>query len=142
MGWYLRGSCAVLSREEAIKVGGPREPRLLSKYHDSVWVPGERFVARCPHSATCCPDVTSPCHLGKQCNGVGEGCGVYAVRERCFLRGASDEVYGMVALWGRVYEHTMGYRAQYAYPLRICGGYTDVKALAQVYGVPHGKPDN
>ena len=46
-------------------------------------------------------------------------CGVYAAKNFAHLRqiGYADYgVHGEVHLWGRVVEHHLGYRAQYAYP--------------------------
>lgn len=47
-------------------------------------------------------------------------CGLYAVRDPDQLRHArSPAVIGTVALWGRVVEHTIGWRAEYGYPQRL-----------------------
>lgn len=47
-------------------------------------------------------------------------CGLYASRGVDLLRRAPDgTVVGSVALWGRVVEHDMGYRGEFAYPQRL-----------------------
>jgi hypothetical protein len=47
-------------------------------------------------------------------------CGLYASREVELLRRAPDgTVLGSVALWGRVVEHQMGFRGEFAYPQRL-----------------------
>ena len=56
-------------------------------------------------------------------------------------------VVGEVALWGRVIEHTLGYRAEYAYPIRLfrppspMPGFPQpvqapLEQLAALYGIP------
>ena len=47
-------------------------------------------------------------------------CGLYAVRDAALLRRArSPGVVGTVALWGRVVEHALGWRGEFAYPQRL-----------------------
>ncbi len=47
-------------------------------------------------------------------------CGLYATRsEELLRRTRNPAVVGTVALWGRVIEHELGYRAEYAYPQRL-----------------------
>jgi hypothetical protein len=68
-------------------------------------------------------------HFGRQLPNLGCGCGLYAVSrlERlptAFGSSFSVGAVGSVAMWGRVVEHTAGYRGQLAYPDRIrlvCG---------------------
>lgn len=43
-------------------------------------------------------------------------CGIYGTKIPAF---GATLVSGIVALWGTVYEHEFGYRAQYAYPVVI-----------------------
>lgn len=78
--------------------------------------PGVRLEAVCPTGKD------PPC--AKPCAGFGHGCGLYAVKKRSQLHvsyGTRDApaIIARVALWGRVDEHELGYRGQYAYPLRI-----------------------
>lgn len=53
------------------------------------------------------------------------GCGIYAFKRPDAIELSHDIreglliVHGQVALWGRVFEHELGYRAQYAYPVRL-----------------------
>ena len=67
-------------------------------------------------------------HFGRQLPNLGCGCGFYAVshlqRLPVAVAGFSIGAVGSVAMWGRVVEHTAGYRGQLAYPDRIrlvCG---------------------
>jgi hypothetical protein len=47
-------------------------------------------------------------------------CGLHAVTEERLLRWTrSPAVIGTVALWGRVVEHDLGYRAEFGYPQRL-----------------------
>lgn len=47
-------------------------------------------------------------------------CGLHGAQDPDMLRRAkSPSVIGTVALWGRVVEHELGYRGQYAYPQRL-----------------------
>lgn len=47
--------------------------------------------------------------------------------------------WGPVKLWGRVIEHEIGYRAQYAYPASLtCDNEQVATLVAKVYGVPCG----
>lgn len=104
------------------------------------WQPGIRQEAVCPRGNH------TPC--ANPCAGYGDGCGIYARSYQNAYdkwgtdldRTVADGVAGQVALWGRVYEHEAGYRAQYAYPLCLYDGgslsYPAVAALATLYGVP------
>ena len=68
-------------------------------------------------------------HFGRQLPNPGCGCGFYAVSHLQRLPVAVGAhlpigAVGSVAMWGRVIEHTAGYRGQLAYPDRIrlvCG---------------------
>src|ERR671918_2854573 len=48
-------------------------------------------------------------------------CGIHAVKDpaRLARAGRSTAVVGRVAIWGRVIEHSKGYRAELAYPSRL-----------------------
>lgn len=47
-------------------------------------------------------------------------CGLYATSDPALLRRArSPAVVGTVALWGRVVEHTLGWRGEFAYPQQL-----------------------
>ncbi len=52
--------------------------------------------------------------------GLACSCGLHATRTPDLLRRTRDPaVIGSVALWGRVIEHELGYRAEFAYPQRL-----------------------
>lgn len=62
------------------------------------------------------------CRLGRMhaAPNVDCTCGLHGTREPDLLRRTkSPSVLGRVALWGRVVEHDLGYRAQYGYPQRL-----------------------
>jgi hypothetical protein len=86
----------------------------LQEYH---WQPMRPNRARCRS------------HFGRQLPNLGCGCGLYAVSHLERLPMAVRwhmpiGAVGSLAMWGRVVEHTAGYRGQLAYPDRvrlICG---------------------
>ena len=90
---------------------------LTSPMQDYEWQPMQPNRARCRS------------HFGRQLPNPGCGCGLYAVSQLGRLPAAVGAhlpfaAVGSVAMWGRVIEHTAGYRGQLAYPDRIrlvCG---------------------
>lgn len=71
------------------------------------------------------------------------GCGLYATKTLDILRDKYDLgsrrhiVYGEVDLWGRVEEHTWGYRAQHARIVNLyANGHRLLGRLARHYNVP------
>lgn len=46
----------------------------------------------------------------------------------------NNDIYGEVALWGEVVEHTLGYRAEYAYPHKLYAHESIASALKNLYG--------
>jgi hypothetical protein len=90
---------------------------LASPMQEYDWQPMQPNRARCRS------------HFGRQLPNLGCGCGFYAVShlQRLPVAVASSfsiGAVGSVAMWGRVVEHTAGYRGQLAYPDRIrlvCG---------------------
>jgi len=72
------------------------------------WKPMERAEAACKHA-----------RLHGAPN-VDCSCGLHATHEVDTLRRTRcPAVLGRVALWGRVVEHDLGYRAQFGYPQRV-----------------------
>lgn len=86
------------------------------------------------------------------------GCGIYAFKTRDIqyqdfvaevdffgqrwmgIAGRTVFAIGEVYLWGRIYEHKRGYRAQYAYPKKlvyVTGEGLDGHTLAKSYGIPY-----
>ena len=90
---------------------------LTSPMQEYDWQPMQPNRARCRS------------HFGRQLPNLGCGCGFYAVSHLQRLpvavaSGFSIGAVGSVSMWGRVVEHTAGYRGQLAYPDRIrlvCG---------------------
>jgi hypothetical protein len=96
------------------------EPVLESCVYGDEWPAQEAFSAACPHH-------DRPI--------VGCDCGIYAVTSRAaaleLARWAQSAVphpvvVGQVQLWGRVFPHSLGYRAEFAYPyaLEVLAGQT------------------
>ena len=95
--WTLTGSRDA-SNVRLLPLAGDRRP----------WPP------RLPASATC---TKSRHHAVPH---LGCTCGLHAVDDPSTLRRARDPaVLGTVALWGRIAEHDLGYRAAFAYPQRV-----------------------
>jgi len=93
------------------------------------WRPKTRFEARCPVIKRTGIDgryrfisgmrVEMHDAPGERCR-----CGIYAARDLTHLRrqiltGLALNVVGEVALWGKLIPGSKGYRAQFAYPLRL-----------------------
>jgi hypothetical protein len=93
------------------------------------WPPGEPFTAACSRRRHASP--------GRACS-----CGVYAAAEPEELAGLgriAGAVVGQVSLWGRIAQHSRGYRAEVAYPARlrlVC-----VVCLAEGEGAPATRVD-
>ncbi|MFL5791303.1 MAG: hypothetical protein ACJ76A_07325 [Actinomycetota bacterium] len=82
---------------------------LSSLTRAEVWEPGRPFVATCTRARHEVP--------GARCS-----CGVYAAADANELAGLgriAGAAVGRVSLWGRLVEHSRGYRAAAAYPTRI-----------------------
>ncbi len=86
----------------------------LKSLNGERWVPGEPLEARCMDFPLVCA-LNAP---QERCS-----CGIYAAKnaehlvEIGYMR--HGEVHGEVYLWGKVWDHHFGYRAQYAYPKTI-----------------------
>lgn len=80
-----------------------------------IWEPNKRMECGCRNSSR--EWHKSP---SSDCS-----CGLYAVKELDsnltipFLLNLSRHIFGEVYLWGKIIEHDLGYRAQYAYPKRL-----------------------
>jgi len=95
--WTLTGR-ADGTRLRLRPVGGRAHP----------WPPGKPAVATCKHGRMhSAPDLECSCGLH----------GTHAVE--ILRRTKNPSVLGTVSLWGRVVEHELGYRAQYAYPQHL-----------------------
>jgi hypothetical protein len=82
---------------------------LSSLTRAEAWEPGRPFVATCTRKQHDAP--------GARCS-----CGVYAAADRdelARLGRIAGAAIGRVSLWGRLVEHSRGYRAGSAYPTRI-----------------------
>lgn len=90
----------------------------LKSLNGEPWLPGQHLEARCRV-------VPAARHLAEAVNEVPHRnctCGVYAAKDSEHLRQigyADDCACGEVYLWGIVIEHTLGWRAQFAYPKNL-----------------------
>jgi len=124
---------------------------LVGQAHQQPWPPYQAFVAHCWGGTVH--------HLRdgrwngpplRECD-----CGIYAVRTygAALERVAADQasmyigisaspprrVWGTVKIWGRIIEHELGYRAEFAYPAELwCEDLELAGILAPLYGVPCG----
>ena len=97
------------------------EPRLRSVVRGDRWEPRQRFVAVCPDA---CGSVAIGPHAPPS---AGCTCGVHAARVRSEAAGhlappsrrTGVAAIGRVALWGGVIEGDFGWRASFAYPVRL-----------------------
>ena len=88
------------------------------------WHPGQALAARCRASTVVGTiaggtDVANDTHDAPEANCT---CGIYAAKTFDHFRNAGYERYGIhgeVYLWGKVVEHELGYRAQFAYPKNL-----------------------
>jgi hypothetical protein len=93
-------------------------PFLVGVGYREAWTPGEDMAAAC----------LNPAHA-HEAPARGCLCGVWAFKHpQRMLAKLSDFIghsasapvaFGEVELWGRIHEHTWGWRAQYARPLRL-----------------------
>ena len=86
------------------------------------WEPGEVQRATCSGAHTRLylvfnPEL-APTHRSPE---PGCTCGFHAVKDpaRLARAGRGVGVLGQVAMWGRVIEHTLGWRSEFAYPARL-----------------------
>jgi hypothetical protein len=84
----------------------------LTSLNHVAWTPGEPLTAECPREKSGCPHPPEIPFL--QCS-----CGVYAAKNFKHLVSIGYHecgIHGEVYLWGRIVDHQLGYRAQFAYP--------------------------
>jgi len=84
----------------------------LRSLNEEQWFPGQPLAASCRVSQAGCHQ--PPCLT---CT-----CGVYAAKNFDHLRSigyADYGIHGETYLWGKVVEHRLGYRAQFAYPKNL-----------------------
>ena len=93
-----------------------------------LWTPKQAFEATCHYAADLCSmraaaigSVASEFWESKshQVPGPGCTCGTYAginMQHMIDIGYIQRGIHGEVSLWGRLYRHTLGWRAQFAYP--------------------------
>jgi hypothetical protein len=96
--------------------------RIVPSTPRAAWEPREAVRATCSGSHTRLYMVFNP-ELAASHHSPEPGCtcGIHAVKDAARLAraGRSTAVVGRVAMWGRVIEHSKGYRAEQAYPSRL-----------------------
>jgi hypothetical protein len=91
------------------------DERGLRSLNGELWFPGQHLEARCRVAP-------AACHTAEAANEVPHRkctCGIYAAKDSEHLRPigyADGGVCGEVYLWGKVVDHTLGWRAHFAYP--------------------------
>jgi hypothetical protein len=133
-------------------VTGPPDDARLQSTAAGFWSAMPAWPARVRLEASCltprrCPDGGVP--------GVRHCCGIYGLKTldaarqwgRHVRRVRSTVIVGEVGLWGTVVESALGWRAQYAYPIRLLevvpgrkGRPVDLAPLADAYAVPVAEP--
>jgi hypothetical protein len=98
------------------------ELRIVPTTPRAAWEPRVPIHATCSGSHTREYMIHNP-ELAKDHRSPEPGCtcGVHAAKDpgRLARTGRASAVVGRVAMWGRVIEHTKGYRAEFAYPARL-----------------------
>ena len=122
----------------------PTNPPLLG----SIGIPNLQWPPGVPLQASCLRHMMTGSYEALHdtpAPGAGCTCGIWALKVP-----PTGGLIGEVALWGRVIEHRIGYRAEYAYPIRLVwrvpttmpgfprptGELRRLQALADVYGIP------
>lgn len=96
--------------------------RIVPSTPRAAWEPREPVHASCSGSHTRLYMVFNPeLAASHRAPEPGCTCGIHAMKDpaRLARAGRSAAVVGRVAMWGRVIEHTKGYRAERAYPSRL-----------------------
>src|SRR5271157_2127187 len=100
----------------------------ITSLNNSPWTPKVAFEATCPRNEEIkqlyTHEITGKldAFLGEDLHPVpdeGCTCGMYAginFQHLIDIGYSSHGIHGEVYLWGRLYRHTLGWRAQYAYP--------------------------
>lgn len=122
------------------------EARERDALHSRVrWPKREKLVAVCQIVTPSVDDVVTSYNAPCDQEMNNHHCGIYAYKQLFEVGeqfGMSErdfryKVFGEVALWGKVVVHRLGYRAQYAYPLRLfCNGNISALKAAEAYGIP------
>jgi len=100
----------------------------VTSLNGALWTPKEAFEATCPHAAdlrsmqAACGSPQAEQFWLKQFHLVPDptcSCGMYAginMKHLIDIGYIQRGIHGEVSLWGRLYRHTLGWRAQHAYP--------------------------
>jgi hypothetical protein len=123
---------------------------LTGQAHAEPWPPYQPFVGRCGQVQSAEAHIVDGCFVSApafRCD-----CGIHALKTlaRAEQRahgnsgmfaisfGFTDvQVWGAVKLWGRIIEHTDGYRAEFAYPSELyCQHEKLARKVSTLYGVP------
>lgn len=146
---------------------GPSHLTLIGFYNATWPKPPEHLTAECKHvvhdpmatggklnrpcretpsKGTLIPEQT---FNGVEMHHIGYGCGIYGYATPAILAERTVgpfqpsvlAVWGSVEMWGKVYPHADGYRAQYARVRSIIGwGDGPSRHMAKLYGVPLEQP--
>lgn len=119
---------------------------LMGVTHSMAWPPMEPHVAQCSEveqshllNGRYLPAPVYECSCGvyvlkqeDKAVHASPTCDCYACKSQWF-----GSVWGTCYIWGKVIEHRLGYRAQYAYPKELWSYSSErAKLVEQLYGVP------
>jgi len=100
----------------------------VTSLNGALWTPKQAFEAKCPHAddlrsmQAACSTPQAKAFWSKKQHLVPDPnctCGMYAginMQHLIDINYIQRGIHGEVSLWGRLYRHTLGWRAQYAYP--------------------------
>ncbi len=100
----------------------------VTSLNGEMWTPKQAFEATCPHTErlrsmqAACSTPQATAFWSKQRHPVpdpGCTCGMYAginIQHLIDINYIQRGIHGEVSLWGRLMRHTLGWRAQFAYP--------------------------
>jgi hypothetical protein len=100
----------------------------VTSLNGSLWTPKQAFEATCPRAKdlrsmqTACSTPQAQAFWNKKRHLVPDPnctCGMYAginMKHLIDINHIQRGIHGEVSLWGRLYRHTLGWRAQFAYP--------------------------
>lgn len=96
------------------------------------WEPYKKLAAECKQGGVFGP---------KECRGIHCDCGIYAYKNKGHVQTGENKpsevihLWGEVYLWGRVVEHSKGWRAQFGYPKSLVDTGGIAQQVARNYGI-------
>ena len=126
--WTWRG-CSTLTSSRSSRTGrGTGRAEGVTSLNGAPWTPNVAFEATCPQATNlrsmqaASSSEAAKKFWDKQAHDVPDPsctCGMYAginMQHMIDINYIQRGIHGEVHLWGRLYHHSLGWRAQYAYP--------------------------